>query len=153
MTARGMASDDDGTRNKARRDFNSARDLLGHRAYPGFGRERIGWDGAGPSARDRARREMRPHFAIEPQPVTAMDEHQKTLRGGFGQKKVEPVTLFWTIRDGGPSSLAQGRAKSGSFPNPTRRKCFGAGDEGPVRIGAVVIHSGVSGLQSQFTAL
>jgi hypothetical protein len=37
---------------------------------------------------------MRPHFAIEPQPIAAMDEHQKTLRRGLREKEVETVARF-----------------------------------------------------------
>src|ERR1700677_933754 len=143
MTARGMAGDDDWTRDEARSDLDSARDLLGHRADPGLGRECVRGHCAGPSARHGARGEMRPHVAIEPQPIAAMDEHQKTKRRGLGQKEVKPVALSWTIRDGGPCSLTERGAKSRSLLRPTGRKCFGAGDEGAVCIGAVVVHSGV----------
>ena len=89
MTACGMAGDDDRTRDETRSDLDSARDLLGHRADPRFGRERVRGHGAGPSARHGACGQMRPHVAIEPQPIAAVDEHQKTLRRGLGQKEVK----------------------------------------------------------------
>ncbi len=143
VTARGMAGDDDRTRDETRSDLDSARDLLGHRAYPGFGRERVRWNGAGPSARHGACGQMRPQIAIEPQPIAAMDEHQKAKRRGLGQKEIESVARFGTIRDGGPRSLTERGAKSRSLLRPTRRKCFGARNEGAVCIGAVVVHSGV----------
>ena len=149
MTARGVAGDDDRTRDQSRRDFDGARDLLGHRADPGFGRERVGGHGAGPSARHRARSKMRPHLAIEPQPIAAMDEHQETLWRGFRQKEVETVARFRTIRDGSPGSLPQGGAKSRRLSRPTRRKGFGAGNERAVGVGAVVIHSGVPACERQ----
>src|SRR5271165_7587066 len=104
MTARGVAGNDDWTCDQIRRDFNSSRNLLGHRGDPGFGRERVGRYGAGPSARHRARSKMRPHFAIEPQPIAAMDEHQKPAWRGFGQKEIETVARSRTVRDAGPGS-------------------------------------------------
>src|SRR5271166_3237898 len=109
MAAGRVAGNDNRTRNKARRDFDGARNLLGHRADPGFGRERVRGNGAGPSARHRARSKMRPHFAAEPQPIAAMNEYQETLRRGFREKEVETVAWFRTVRDGGPGPLPQGR--------------------------------------------
>ena len=94
-------------------------------------------------ARHGARGQMRPQIAIEPQPIAAMDEHQKTKRRRLGQKEVKSVARFGAVRDGGPCSLTERSAKSRSLLRPTRRKCFGAGNEGAVCIGAVVVHSGV----------
>ena len=151
MTAGGVAGDDDRTRDQVGGDVDGARDLLRHRADPSFGRERVRGHGAGPSTRHGARREMRPQVAIEPQPIAAMDEHQKTLRRGFRQKEVEMIARFRTIRDGGPGSLTESRAKSRRLPRPTRRKCFGAGDEGAVGVGAVVIHQNCPSLRMRLT--
>ena len=138
-----MAGDNDWTRNEARSDLDCARNLLGHRADPRLGRECVRRHCAGPSARHGACGEMRPHAAIKPQPIAAMDEHQKTKRRGLGQKEVKPVAFARTVSDGGPCPLTERGAKSRSLLRPTGRKCLGAGDEGAVCIGAVVVHSGV----------
>ena len=153
MAARGVASDDERTCDEARRDVEGARDLMGHRADPGFGRERVGGQGAGPAARDCAGGEMRPHFTTELQPIAAMNEHQKSPRRGFRQKEVELVARFRTIRDPGSGALPESRSKFRRFSHPARRKGLGAGDEGAVGVGAVVIHSGVPRSERQVTRI
>ena len=148
-----MSGDNHRASNEARGDFDGARDFLAHHVDPRVGRERVRRHCAGPPARQGARGEMRPHFAAELQPVAAMNEHQKTLWRGFGQKEVEPVALSWAIRDGGPGALVQSRAKSGGFLYPARRKCFGPWDEGAVGVSAIVIHWNCPRLEAQLTAL
>jgi hypothetical protein len=77
----------------------------------------------------------------------AMDEHQKPVWRGFGQKEVETVARSRTVRDAGPGSLPHGRAKCRRFSRPARRECFSAGDEGAVGVGAVEIQSRLLGFE------